>query len=72
MKTLNPRHAELPESSERPDLFVGSQRRRGQRRRYLYEIEFFDAGHTGSLRASVRNDRVSEGYAELLGDGSSC
>jgi hypothetical protein len=55
MKTLHPQHAEPA-----PELEPGSSRRRSQRRRYLYEIEFFDAGHTGRLRPAPRTPQANE------------
>lgn len=57
MKTLHPPRAEFDEAPNPP---VGGFRRRAQRRRYLYEIEFFDAGHTGRLRAIPERDDAAE------------
>lgn len=73
MKTDHPQHDELPGESnearsgddERPHLLVSGSRRRTQRRRYLYEIEFFDAGHTTSLQAAARPHAAAAELAEF-------
>ncbi|WP_146158099.1 hypothetical protein [Enhygromyxa salina] len=47
-----PPHAELSRELDAVRRTVGGARPRAQRRRYLYEIEFFDA-HPGRPRAAL-------------------
>ncbi|KIG15505.1 hypothetical protein DB30_05528 [Enhygromyxa salina] len=49
MKTVNhPHHAAMSRELDEARRLVAGTRRRAHRRRYLYEIEFFDT-HVGSL-----------------------